>query len=81
MKRNQLKGFKSNVSNKYNSRMISEAEKQMLHKRIDNARGVLNEYINYYEKKSATMKGSGIRSKQRGGNVIFFNDAKQLLCI
>ena len=44
----------------------------MENKRIDNARVALNAYINHYENKVKTMKGSGIRKKkQRGGNVIF----------
>ena len=29
--------------------------------------------------KVKTMKGSGIRKTQRGGNVIFFNNPKQLI--
>ena len=48
-------------------------------KRIDNARVTLKAYIEHYENKVKTMKGSGIREKQRGGNVIFFNDPKQLI--
>ena len=51
----------------------------MENKRIDNARVTLNAYINHYETKVKTMKGSGFRKKQKGGNVVFFNDPKQLL--
>ena len=80
-KRKQLSGFKANVTKKYKSGNSSEAERQMQNKRIDNARVVLNEYIKHYDTKLKTMKGSGIkgRRKQRGGNVVFFNDVKQLL--
>ena len=46
---------------------------------IDNARVTSNAYINYYENKVKTMKGSGIRKKQRGGNVVYFNNPNQLL--
>ena len=51
----------------------------MKNKQIDDARVVLNQYIKYYETKLKTMKGYGIRRKQRGGNVIFFNNPKELL--
>ena len=76
-KRHQLKGYKSQVSQAYNKGKIGEAQKTMEYKRIDNARAVLTQYIEHYENKVKMMKGSGL--KKRGGNVIFFNDAKQLL--
>ena len=81
-KRNQLKGFKANVTKEYKMGYISEAERQEKNKRIDNARVTLNQYISHYETEVETIKGSRIRGrgrKQRGGNVIFFNDPKQLL--
>ena len=77
IKRNQLKGYKSQVSQAYNKGKISAAQKTMDYKRIDNARAVLNQYIKHYENKVETIQGSGI--KKRGGNIVFFNDVKQLL--
>ena len=74
-KRNQLKGYKSQVSRAYKKGEIGEAQKTMDYKRIDNARAVLNQYIKHYENK--LKEGSGL--KKRGGNIVFFNDAKQLL--
>ena len=79
MKRNQLKGYKSNVTKEYKSGTISEEERQIKNKRIDNARSILNEYIKHYESKVKTMKGSGIRGKRRGGSIMFYNNVKQLL--
>ena len=76
-KRHQLKGYKSQVSQAYNKGKISEAQKTMDYRRIDNARAVLNQYIKHYENKVEMMKGSGL--KKRGGNIVFFNDVKQLL--
>ena len=76
-RRNQLKGRKSQVSQAYNKGKISEAQKTMDYKRIDNASAVLNQYIKHYENKVKTMEGSGL--KKRGGNIVFFNDEKQLL--
>ena len=81
-KRSQLNGFKANVTKKYKSGKISEADRQMQNKRISDARVTLNGYINHYDTKLKTMKGFRIRDrgrKQRGGNVIFFNNATQLL--
>ena len=76
-KRHQLKGYKSQVSQAYNKGKISQAQKTMDYKRIDNARDVLNQYIQHYANKVKTMEGSGL--KKRGGNIVFFNDVKQLL--
>ena len=75
--RNQLKGSKSQVSQAYNKGKIGKAEKTMEFKRIDNARTVLNQCIEHYKNKVEMMKGSGL--KKRGGNIVFFNDVKQLL--
>ena len=77
LKRHQLKGYKSQVSQSYNKDKISEAQKTMDYKRIDDARVVLNQCIKHYENKVKMKKGSGI--KKRGGNIVFFNDVKQLL--
>ena len=77
IKRNQLKGHKTHVSKEYKKGKISEAQKTLDYKRIDNARAVLNQYIKHYENKVKMMEGSGL--KKRGGNIVFFNDVKQLL--
>ena len=77
-KRNQLKGYKTSITKQFNSGLISEAVKQQEYKRIDNARVTLNAYIEHYENKIETMKGSGMK-KQKGGNVIFFNKPKELI--
>ena len=76
-KRHQLKGYKPQVSQAYNKGKIGEAQKTMDYKRIDNARAVLNQYIKHYGNKVKMMEGSGL--KKRGGNIVFFNDVKQLL--
>ena len=74
-RRHQLKGYKSQVLQAYNKGVIGEAQKTMDYKRIDNARAVLNQYIKHYGNK--LKEGSGL--KKRGGNIVFFNDVKQLL--
>ena len=75
--RNQLKGRKSQASQAYNKGNLNEAEKTLVFKILDNERVVVNQYIKHYENKVKTMEGSGL--KKRGGNIVFFNDAKQLL--
>ena len=82
LKKNQLKGKKATVTKYYNSGKISNAERQEYNKLIEKQNNVLREYINHYDSKVDTMKGSGIRvrgKKHRGGNVVFFNDPKKLL--
>ena len=64
------------VSQVYNQGKINQAERTMKNKEIGDARVVLNEYIKHYENKLKTMKGSGVK---KAGNVIFFNNPKQLL--
>ena len=76
-KRNQLNGQKSQVSQEYNKGKIGEAEKTLKYKKIDNERAVLNQFIKHYGNKVKMMEGSGL--KKRGGNIMFFNDVKQLL--
>ena len=74
---NQLKGYRGHVTRAYKKGEIGEAERAMEHKRIDDAKAVLNQYIKYYEKKVKETKGFGIR--KRVGNVMFFNNPKTLL--
>ena len=81
--------MKSQVSQSYKKGKIGEAQKTLEYKRIDNARHVLNRYIEHYENKMKEDKnkmkedknkmkeGSGL--KKRGGNIVFFNNVKQLL--
>ena len=76
-KRHQLKGRKTHFSKEYKKGKIGEAQKTLEYKIIDDARNVLNQYIEYYKNKVKMMKGSGL--KKRGGNIVFFNDVKQLL--
>ena len=74
-KRHQLKGYKTQVSKAYNNGKMGEAQKTLEYKRIDDARNVLNQFIKHYGNKM--KEGSGL--KKRGGNIVFFNDVKQLL--
>ena len=82
--RNRLKGFKSSNTKRYNAKKISFKEAQATNAQLDDSREVLTAYINENKEllKTLKQKGSGIRGrgrKQRGGNVVFFNDPKQLV--
>ena len=79
--RKRIGGYKSKVTKDYKKGVISKADRQVMYKRLDNAGAVLTEYINYHKTKLETIKGSGIkgRKRQRGGNVMFFNNPKQLI--
>ena len=62
-KRNQLKGRKTQVLLAYKKGDIGEAQKTLDYKRIDNARAVLNQYIQHYANKVKTMEGSGLKKE------------------
>ena len=76
-RRNQLKGSKAQITIAYKRGYIDLAQRTLDNKRIDNASAVLNQYIKHYGNKVKMMEGSGL--KKRGGNIVFFNDVKQLL--
>ena len=71
--RNRIKGYKATVTKKYNGGAISRDEMQIMNKLLDDKMTALNKYIKDHKKK---IKG---QRKKRGGNVVFFNDVKQLL--
>ena len=74
---NQLKGSKAQIALAYKKGKIDLAQRTFDFKRIDNASAVLNQYIKHYGNKVKMMEGLGL--KKRGGNIVFFNDVKQLL--
>ena len=82
--KNRLKGFKASNTKKYNAKKISFKEAKATNTQLDDSRKVLTAYINENKEllKTLQQKGSGIRGrgrKHRGGNVVFFNDPKQLV--
>ena len=71
-KRQQLPGYKTQITKQLNKGLISQSEAQFRRKVIDDARKVINDYINYNKNKLKSIKGSGLK---RGGNasVVFLN--------
>ena len=76
-KRQQLPGYKTHITKQLNKGLISQSEAQFRRKVIDDARKVLNDYINYNKNKLKSIKGSGLKRKttKRGGNAsaVFIN--------
>ena len=76
-KRQQLPGYKTQITKQLNKGLISQSEAQLRRKVIDDARKVLNDYINFNKNKLKTIEGSGLKRKttKRGGNVsaVFIN--------
>ena len=76
-KRQQFPGYKTHITKQLNKGLISHSEAQFRRKVIDDARKVLNDYINYNQNKLKSIKGSGLKRKvtKRGGNVsaVFIN--------
>ena len=80
-KRNQLKGHKAWAKTQFKMGQISEAERQIRDKRIDDARVVLHKYTTNYESKVKSVQGYGLpetRRGQRGRGVVFFNIPREL---
>ena len=78
-RRNQLKGYKSSFTKKFNKGEITEEQKNWQHQRIDRSSRALNEYIKHYKAKQKTLTGSGVRRRKKGGTVRFFSNPKELL--
>jgi len=74
MKRQQLPGYKTQITKQLNKGLISPSEAQLRRKVIDDARKVLNDYINFNKNKLKSFKGSGLKGKKtkRGGNAAAF---------
>ena len=71
-KRQQLPGYKTQITKQLNKGLITQSEAQYRRKVINDVRKVLNDYINYNQNKLKSIKGSGLK---RGGNVsaVFIN--------
>ena len=76
-KRQQIPGYKTQITKQLNKGLISQSEAQYRRKVFDDARKVLNDYINFNKNKLKSIKGSGLKRKttKRGGNVsaVFIN--------
>ena len=71
-KRQQLPGYKTQITKQLNKGLINQSEAQFRRKVIDDARKVLNDYINFNKNKLKSFKGSGLKGKKtkRGGKAV-----------
>ena len=72
LKRRKFPGYKTQVTKQLNKGLISQAEAHERRTELDDARKVLNEYINYHRGKLKSIKGSGLKS------VVFLNPKEAL---
>ena len=79
--RNKLRGFKSSNTKRYKAGKITATEAKKINDRLDVSNKLLTDYINYNKEllKTFQKKGSGIRRKQKGGNVMIFSNPEKLL--
>ena len=69
-RRNQLKGYKSSFTKKWQKGEITEEQKNWQHQRIDRSSRALSDYIKHYRAREKAITGSGMR---RGGSVVRFS--------
>ena len=63
-RRNQLKGYKSSFTKKFNKGEITEEQKNWQHQRIDRSSRALSEYIKHYKAKQKAVSGIWILIQQ-----------------
>ena len=77
--RYKLTGYSTDITNKMKKGLISEAEAQMRKKLIQDTRKVLTDYMNYNNQKLKNIKGSGLKKKRGGAQVMFFNNPTEMM--
>ena len=78
-RRNQLKGHSAHVTLDLKKGSIDETEAQMRRKVIQDTRKVLTDYMKYNNQQLKNIKGSGLKKKRGGAQVMFFNDPAEMI--
>ena len=76
LKRRKFPGYKTQVTKQMNKGLITQAEAHERRTELDDARKVLNDYINYHRGKLKSIKGSGLKSGLK--SVVFLNPKEAL---
>ena len=76
LKRRKFPGYKTQVTKQLNKGLITQAEAHERRTELDDARKVLNDYINYHRGKLKSIKGSGLKSGLK--SVVFLNPKEAL---
>ena len=78
-RRNQLRGHSAHVTLDLKKGSIDETEAQYKRKVIQDTRKVLTDYINYNNQKLKKIKGTGLKKKRGGAQVMFFNNPTEMM--
>ena len=78
-RRNQLRGHSAHVTLDLKKGLISEAEAQMRRKVIQETGKVLTDYMKYNNQKLKKIKGTGLKKKRGGAQVMFFNNPSEMM--
>ena len=75
----KLTGYSTDVTKKLKKGLISQAEAQMKRKVIQDTRKVLTDYMKYNNQQLKKIKGSGLKKKRGGAQVMFFNNPTEMM--
>ena len=76
---NRLNGYRAQITTNLKKGLISEAEAQMRRKVIQETGKVLTDYKKYNNQKLKNIKGSGLKKKRGGAQVMFFNNPTEMM--
>ena len=75
----KLTGYSTDVTKKLNKGLITEAEAQYKRKVIQDTRKVLTDYMKYNNQQLKKIKGTGLKKKRGGAQVMFFNNPTEMM--
>ena len=77
--RSKLTGYSTQITKNLKKGLISEAEAQYKRKVIQDTRKVLTDYMKYNNQIFKNIKGSGLKKKRGGAQVMFFNNPTEMM--
>ena len=77
--RSKLTGYSTQITKNLKKGLISEAEAQYKRKVIQDTRKVLTDYMKYNNQQLKKIKGTGLKKKRGGAQVMFFNNPTEMM--
>ena len=77
--RSKLTGYSTQIKKNLKKGLISEAEAQYKRKVIQDTRKVLTDYMKYNNQQLKKIKGTGLKKKRGGAQVMFFNNPTEMM--
>ena len=77
--RSKLAGYSTQITKNLKKGLISEAEAQYKRKVIQDTRKVLTDYMKYNNQQLKKIKGTGLKKKRGGAQVMFFNNPTEMM--